>query len=189
MPKRQTWCPLPGCISPKPEHWTVCHQHSLQIWQQVQLSLQPTETADQRAERLALTEAHRAKTRTQPGWIYFLTLDDKIKIGWTANLEQRLRSYPPHAQVVVSYPGTRADERDLHRSLKPSLVAGREWYEPTPEVVAAMRQAQLDESLRAAAEWAARPKPKPLPAGKPSTKPRQLRGGALVRAITAGEVE
>lgn len=34
------------------------------------------------------------------------------------------------SRFLAGHPGTRADERDLHRSFRPFLAAGREWYHP-----------------------------------------------------------
>lgn len=202
MPRqRPVCCPIPGCIFPITEDQIVCHPHALRIWRDIQeqhLRSAGSAITTASADEVIAQRDQAAKKRTQasltPGWIYFLTLDDKIKVGWTSNLENRLKSYPPHARMVVTYPATRADERDLHRSLKTELVAGREWYSRTPVVLRCMRDAQLAEDRRRAAvnaaEAAARPA-NPPPTGRPVTprKARPLRGGALVRAIIAGEVD
>jgi hypothetical protein len=192
MPKQQK-CPVPGCIFAIVEDVVpVCRRHAIEIWKQVQLTLPPAESAIQREARQLADEARRAGVRQQMGWVYFLELDDKIKVGWTSNLEKRLRSYPPHARMVVEYPATRADERDLHRTLRTELVAGREWYGRTPLVLRCMREAQLAENRRRteeyAAEVAARP-PNPPPPPIRRSRARPLRGQALVRAVLAGEVE
>lgn len=124
-------CPIPGCGDARPDGLLVCEGHADEIATQVR--------------RRKSVPAHKAD-----GWIYYLLLDGKLKIGWTANLAQRLKSYPPHAVMVLDHPGTRADERDLHRSLAPSRIVGREWYSKTPEVEAALRRVQqmkYEESL------------------------------------------
>lgn len=111
-------CPIPGCIFPVVEDVVpVCRTHAVEIWKQVQLTLPPAETSIQREARQLAEEARRAGVRQEKGWIYFLELDDKIKVGWTSNLEKRLKSYPPHARMVVEYPGTRADEEEQVRLL------------------------------------------------------------------------
>lgn len=194
---RQPKCPIPGCIFPLTVDDLVCWQHSLRIWERVQTahlksagSAITTESADARAARQEAERKKRTQTSLTPGWIYFLELDDKIKVGWTSNLQNRLKDYPPHARMVVEYPATRADERDLHRTLRLSLAAGREWYARTPQVLACMRDAQLAEDRRRAAELAAQTtqnrRPKAVSASH--RKPRPLRGQALVRAILDGKV-
>lgn len=135
-------CDIVGCSGVKMPGMIVCRDHALLIWSSVQ-------------------NANGVIPQVKPltmgghvvdGWIYYIRLDDKIKIGWTACLEKRLRSYPPHAVVITHHPGTRADERDLHRSFAPSRAAGREWYHPTPEVMAHIAEAERSEMDRRTAE-------------------------------------
>lgn len=63
------------------------------------------------------------------GHIYFVRLNGLIKVGWSKAVHQRLRSYGPDVEVLTIYPGSRDDETNLHRQLRPSLAVGREWYE------------------------------------------------------------
>jgi hypothetical protein len=60
--------------------------------------------------------------------IYYLRQGDLIKIGYSTRLYDRLFAYGPTVEVLAHHPGTRADERDLHRSFRPFLAHGREWY-------------------------------------------------------------
>lgn len=62
--------------------------------------------------------------------IYYIRQGDLIKIGYSTNLHGRLTSYGPTAKVLAHHAGTRADERDLHRTFRPLLAHGREWYNP-----------------------------------------------------------
>lgn len=197
MPRRPK-CPISGCIFLIPDDQLVCHPHALQIWERVQTahlesagSAITTESADERAARQAEDRKRRTQTSLTPGRIYFLALDDKIKVGWTANMEQRMKSYPPHSRLIVACDGTRADERDLHRTLRTSLIAGREWYERTPHVMTTIREVELRNSQKYAAEVAERKAAyevsNPLPQGVRRANSRPLRGQALVRAILAGE--
>lgn len=194
---RQPKCPIHGCIFLIPDDQLVCHPHALQIWERVQTahlesagSAITTESADDRTAREVAERKRRTEVSLSPGWIYFLELDDKIKVGWTSNLANRLKSYPPHARMVVEYPATRADERDLHRTLRTELVAGREWYGRTPLVLGCMREAQLAEDKRRAAEYSSRiTRPAAVEVPGPVQRTRPLRGQALVRAILAGEVD
>lgn len=191
---RQSKCPIPGCIFALDDEALVCWRHSLQIWEQVQRqhlesagSAVTTESADDRAARQAEERKRRTQSSLTPGWIYFLELDEKIKVGWTSDLEQRMKAYPPHAKFILKYPGTRADERDLHRTLRLSLVAGREWYSRTPQVLNYIRDTQKALYLQYAEEAAARAQAVPA-VERPKGKPRHPRGQALVRAILDGKV-
>lgn len=62
--------------------------------------------------------------------IYYLRQGGLIKIGYSTRIDERLYAYGPTAEVLAHHPGTRADERDLHRSFRPFLAHGREWYHP-----------------------------------------------------------
>jgi hypothetical protein len=66
--------------------------------------------------------------------IYFISTqqnNDLIKIGYTTNLESRLRSLrtssPDELQIHLVIPGCREDERNLHRQFS-SLRVRREWF-------------------------------------------------------------
>jgi hypothetical protein len=64
--------------------------------------------------------------------VYFIACgDDLIKIGHTTNLRSRIRSLrtatPKEPRVLLVLPGTRDDERDLHRKFELYGV-GREWF-------------------------------------------------------------
>jgi hypothetical protein len=72
----------------------------------------------------------------EDGHIYFIRLGGMIKVGWTRDLWQRVKSYGASAELLASYPATRSDETNLHRQLRPALAKGREWYEDGPIVAA-----------------------------------------------------
>lgn len=72
--------------------------------------------------------AHESNGAKQ-GQIYFVRLNGLIKVGWSSKLRSRLKSYGASAEVLVHYPASRQEETDLHRSLRPYLARGREWYQ------------------------------------------------------------
>jgi hypothetical protein len=83
------------------------------------------------------TEAARAEQRAlAQGWIYYLRVDERIKVGYSADVRQRMRSYPPHARLVAVHPGTKTLEAQIHQDLHSALAAGREWFHPHAEVLA-----------------------------------------------------
>lgn len=156
-------CPIPDCRELTLRDHIVCLTHAVDIWTKVQATKgEPffteaiIESVARREQRLAEVEARRAAARKVAGTIYYIRVDDKIKIGWTSNLPQRLMSYPPHMVRLTDHPGTKADERDLHRSFKPSRASGREWYHPTQELMAHIDRVHREEMERREAEhWAA----------------------------------
>jgi hypothetical protein len=65
----------------------------------------------------------------EEGWIYYVRSGDKIKIGHTTRLKQRIRAYPPDTHVLAVHRGSRTVERDLHAQFQTYRTAGREWYD------------------------------------------------------------
>lgn len=63
----------------------------------------------------------------QPGGI--------IKIGHTTRIANRIASLGGWQHLLALKPATRADELELHRTLRAHVNHGREYYNPTPEVL------------------------------------------------------
>lgn len=63
--------------------------------------------------------------------------DGLIKIGHTADLQSRRRHFDsdPNAILAVRQ-GTYDEEQAIHATLNASCARGREYYHPTPEVLA-----------------------------------------------------
>ena len=71
--------------------------------------------------------------------VYAVRCGDVIKIGHTANLAIRVNHL--HADEVLAFvPGTRDDEQQLHARLADHGHHGREWYYPTPGVLAVVNE-------------------------------------------------
>ena len=81
------------------------------------------------------------------------TPDGLVKIGHTRNMRNRMHTVVLGETEVLAFKfGTRADELAIHRQLAPHVARGREWYHPTPEVMALVnswREALGRESLAA----------------------------------------
>lgn len=76
----------------------------------------------------------RPQDPNQEGHIYILRVGGCYKIGWTSNLKNRMRSYHPDTTLMCVYPGTRADEKKLHKKWAHYLRNGREWFMLAPEI-------------------------------------------------------
>ena len=72
--------------------------------------------------------------------------DGVIKIGATGDVARRLK-HIDHAEILALRYGTRADELAIHHSLKAHRHHGREWYHPTPEVLAVVNDMRDDFGL------------------------------------------
>lgn len=71
--------------------------------------------------------------------VYAVRCGDAVKIGYTTNLAKRMNSLK--ADDVLGFrPGTKADEQALHEQLAEHRHHGREWYRPTPAVLAVVNE-------------------------------------------------
>lgn len=70
-----------------------------------------------------------------PGHIYYLLVGELIKIGYTKNMEQRMRQYPPNSKLLAVHPGTMRTERQMHSMFFNSIAKGKEWFAVTPSLV------------------------------------------------------
>lgn len=127
----------------------ICEQHADAIWERVEW--RDARDRDQdvpgmegrdyiRGDARKVKAVERQKP-TSVGEIYFVRIDDLIKVGWTSKLADRIRAYGPKAELLTNYPGTRADESALHRQLTPSRFRGREWYSDTDIIRAFIAEA------------------------------------------------
>lgn len=71
--------------------------------------------------------------------------DGAVKIGTTVDLANRLSGL--HAELLGFIFGSHEDERALHRKLAPDCVRGREYYRPSPAVMAAINAMRDDWNL------------------------------------------
>lgn len=81
-----------------------------------------------------LGEKERERRRQQPGWIYYILLNDRIKIGYSKDVKQRLTAYPFDTPLLAMHPGTKQLETQMHTKFAGSRAAGREYFLDTPEL-------------------------------------------------------
>lgn len=124
-------------------------------------------------------EAERAKKRAQQGTIYAVLNGHTVKIGWTSNLDRRMREYPPASTLLVSYPGTRKDEAALHRKFAHLTTHGREWFPYAPQVVEWVERMVAEHGEPEQPTFGAKKvKPRRPHADKPMIKPKGYIGGS-----------
>jgi hypothetical protein len=77
--------------------------------------------------------------------VYFIQADvgGPIKIGYSADVFKRLSSiqvgYPYKLEILLAIPGSRKDEKDLHKKLKAYHLRG-EWFNPNPQVLKTIKE-------------------------------------------------
>ena len=72
------------------------------------------------------------QTRDIAGVVYFILLGDRIKIGYTTDLDARMRVIP-HEEVLGTIPGTMRDERMYHAKFAKHRTTG-EWFKDCPDI-------------------------------------------------------
>lgn len=136
-------CTYPGCGKriQIPEFTPLCVDHAALIHERFKAALDErnqlvvNDARIQRREReRKQAEAERQTRRSQPGVVYYLRIDSKIKIGYTANIRHRMRQYPPTAHLLAVEPGTPDDEVRVHRQFEAFRSQGREWFDESPEL-------------------------------------------------------
>lgn len=70
-----------------------------------------------------------------PGFVYYIRMDDLIKIGYAKDVAKRMRAYPPSAELLAIHPGTPALEKQMHQQFHAFLRRGREWFAPHQQVM------------------------------------------------------
>lgn len=145
---RHPTCTWNGCPDKTYSWLPVCREHA-EIIAEVMAPADSYETAKAllRGEaNAALLNARRrreaekardlaASRGNQPGWIYYVLTDGKVKIGYSAQVTRRLRAYPPGSEVLAVHPGTPDLEKRIHQDFDAYRVAGREWFSPADEIL------------------------------------------------------
>lgn len=140
-------CCWPSCTERRHGYLEVCRTHAEKVWHYIE-----DEDAERRRVDAASAPVPRLKAHQRDGWIYYLEVHGRLKIGFATHLPSRLRSYPPGTVVLASKRGTMADEQAEHQRCTPWRVAGREWYELNDATRAIAAEAEAAEQARWAAE-------------------------------------
>lgn len=110
-----------GCALPIADHFAKLDEVPALTEAKVQRELRHRVVQERRAEEAGVKAI-------APGWVYYVQLGDRIKIGYASDVAARLKAYPPGTKLLATHPGTLALERDMHQQFRGSRAAGREWY-------------------------------------------------------------
>lgn len=67
--------------------------------------------------------------------VYFLQMGNLVKIGYTSDLQRRMRNYPPDAKLLAIFPGGRTDEAMQHQRWSHLRKYRNEWFEASEEIL------------------------------------------------------
>lgn len=139
--ERVMWCIWPGCEKIKCHELMVCdaHRQVIATYQDPYsraIQRRMEESQRKREENAAAVNRGEKidKHARTGGYVYFVRIDDLIKIGYSTQPYQRLRAYPPNAEVLGVFPGTKELEADLHGRFRFALKKGREWFRVADEI-------------------------------------------------------
>ncbi|WP_454175367.1 GIY-YIG nuclease family protein [Gordonia sputi] len=134
-----TECVHPGCFAGPQQDYDfvipLCINHLMKV-------LAQSEAILNRAKRnyLIKNQGKKMPVRREIGHgqfhgpvVYYLQFNGRIKIGFTTNLEERLRAIP-HDTVLAVEPGGCDIERKRHRQFRQHRVVG-EWFEPSEKLL------------------------------------------------------
>lgn len=115
------------------------------------------------------------------GFVYYLRSSGYIKIGWTADLQKRMKSYPPDSLLLAVEPGIRQVETRRHRQFSHHRTHGREWYTMAPSLMHHIAAVTSEHGQPAHVDFAAKPVGIPQPRqrqtiGRPSRGVRHVTG-------------
>lgn len=119
------YCCWPGCDRDRSQTHPdipLCGPHIGVVQHQAAIIQQP-------ALRIATPQP-----REHPGHVYYLLIEDLIKIGYASNLIQRFSDYPPHSTLMAVHPGTRIDEKAIQRRFVAHRTARHEWFADAAEI-------------------------------------------------------
>jgi hypothetical protein len=116
----------------------VKHQTDLRRFQQF-FEEQTTERAVRAAKWKSEDERYEAEKaalrQDREGFVYYLRVGERIKIGYSVDVKRRMRAYPPGSQLLAVEPGDRDQERQRHQQFAGSRTDGREWFRPTADIL------------------------------------------------------
>lgn len=145
-------CLYPLCESKVAKHlgarMVLCMGHALDLWAAMEdaRSWYPAMSEHELRKRLRKRQADQKRAEQsesaaiEPGWIYYIRVDERIKIGYSADVKKRMRAYPPHSELLAVHPGTPTLERDIHREFRGHLAQGREWFRPDDPIMERIAQ-------------------------------------------------
>lgn len=127
-------CCWPDCDQPPGiDDIPLCVRHHIKAWRTMnQSALRPLRDLSDDAIRRAMANYPRSRS-TEQGYVYFARFGDRVKIGFTTNVKQRMGGIP-HDQVLGAVPGTMADEKRCHAAFAHLRITG-EWFEPGQDLM------------------------------------------------------
>lgn len=131
-------CVWPDCEAEiGPVHAPLCIRHLTKAYRIYRTShLWMLDNAEDHSMSKALQRAGKEplkRIRKTDGLVYFIRFGGLVKIGWTSDLDQRMKEVP-NEEILGTVPGTMDDEKRCHIAFAHLRVKG-EWFRPEPELM------------------------------------------------------
>jgi hypothetical protein len=174
-------CRWPGCKASVPfimAKTHLCVAHALEVWREVNAAQLATTGDLMPAVIPAAPEPEpRRPVPVTDGTIYYVKVGGShIKIGWTSDLTRRMTEYPPNTELLAAHPGTRAEERKMHKRFAVHRSHGREWYPLVPVILDHIKRVVAEHGVPDVTRFGAKPTEVPTPRAKQCTKVRGRSG-------------
>jgi T5orf172 domain. len=117
----------------------ICMGHAMAVWKVMEDCWDDMIASRQNPDsprQQVIRQRHEAKQRVDS--VYIVKLGDRVKIGFTTNMHQRMRDVP-HEEILAVVPGTMQDEARCHAAFAHLRVAG-EWFRAEPELLQFARE-------------------------------------------------
>lgn len=124
-------CSFPFCVEKVKYRFRdagvpFCQMHAIDMWSRVNAMMTTDEIKPEKPKQVG----------NYQGYVYYIRIGDRVKIGHSMEPEKRLATYPPTMEFLLMRLGSRQLERSEHRRFADYLADGREWFEASPEVLA-----------------------------------------------------
>jgi hypothetical protein len=135
-PHYESECCFPRCYAPVTTKvdLPLCDDHCLKVHSRMQAVIAHYVDAP---EDFDMPRRAFPEDEPRPSVVYFIRFGDRIKIGYSANLERRLQTIP-HDEVLLTIPGASTAEANLHRTFAADRITG-EWFHASPRLLAAIQ--------------------------------------------------
>lgn len=105
------------------------------IWQRMVADAQSSGTDSARQALAAAPPIRETLETARDSVVYYLRVGPYIKIGYTGDLDVRMRAYPPDSVLLATEHGGRRAEQIRHRQFTDDLTHGREWFRPSAALI------------------------------------------------------
>ena len=147
-------CTYDGCSAAPDEELNapLCMSHAKKLAVQVMLLNNTSVDKDSpyvagKVNRKRLTDPYVGNRAERYGMVYFIQFGDRIKIGYTTDLAQRMTAVP-HDKILALIAGTMTDERRCHEKFAHLRLTG-EWFSAGPDLLKFIDKLPVHESLAA----------------------------------------